>query len=272
MLIKIAGYNYFYKDSGAGKETILLLHGNPDSSDVWDDLIPLLSPNYRCIAPDLAGFGRSEIDRQVAFTLESASAWVQTFIQALEIEGPVHLFVHDVGAFYGLAWAVEFPDQVRSICVLNTLFFSDYQWHFWGRVWRTPILGELAMLFSPKSIFKRELKRGSPSLSDDFLEKTYAHISPKMNRTVLNMYRSMHPSVFKGWEDRYVALTQQKPIIVVWGDRDPYISLKYQYAERMAQGQQVHHIANCGHWVAVEEPELLAKYWHSFIQQQLSTD
>jgi len=267
MTIKINQTNYFYKDKGQG-EIIVLIHGNPDSSDFWDDLVTHLSPKYRCIAPDLPGFGRSEIAKEVNFTLDFCGDWLQSFLVAINVREAVHIIVHDVGTFFGLPWAIKYPNQVKSICVTNTLFFSDYRWHFWGRVWRTPILGELSNLLMSKWLYKTSLKKTSPKLSDAFLEKAYLHITPKMQKTVLKLYRAMSPSVFKGWEDQYLALTKTKPVLIIWGDKDPYIPVRFGYAERMGNGQTVHRLADVGHWAAAEVPDLFAEYWLDFVEKQ----
>ncbi len=266
MTININQLNYFYKESGQG-ETVLLVHGNPDSADYWDDVVPFLSKKYRCIRPDLPGFGRSDISDDFDFSLHGCQAWFDAFITALNLKGPFHIVVHDVGTFYATTWAINNPNKVKSICITNTLFFSDYRWHFWGRIWRTPILGEISNLFLSKTLYKKGLKKGSPKLSDVFLEKSFQHITPKMQRTVLKLYRAMSPSVFKGWEDKYLALTESKPVLVIWGDKDPYIPLSFGYAERMANGQTVHRIADVGHWVAAEVPSQFAGYWLDFAEK-----
>lgn len=267
MVVKIDDINYFYKELGQG-ETILLIHGNPDSADYWDGLAPYLSTKYRCIMPDLPGFGRSDISKDFAFTLDGCLNWLQSFVNALAIKDPVHLVVHDVGTFYGLTWAIRYPDMIKSICVTNTLFFSDYKWHTWGRIWRTPILGELANMFLIKRLYKDGLRKSSPKLTDEFLDKGFELITPKMQRTVLKLYRAMSPSVFKGWEDQYLTLTKTKPVIIIWGDNDPYIPLSFGYAERMGNGQTVHRIADGGHWVAAEMPERFANYWLDFAKER----
>jgi len=74
MTININQLNYFYKESGQG-ETVLLVHGNPDSADYWDDVVPFLSKKYRCIRPDLPGFGRSDISDDFDFSLHGCQAW-----------------------------------------------------------------------------------------------------------------------------------------------------------------------------------------------------
>lgn len=267
MKITIDKTDYYYKDEGKG-EIILLIHGNPDSADYWDGLISKLSPTYRCIALDLPGFGRSDIEDDIAFSLDYAQKWLQSFLDTIQISDPVHLIVHDIGAFYGLSWAITTPRKIKSICITNTLFFSDYRWHFWGRVWRTPILGELTAYLNNKWLFKQTLKKSSPKLSDNYLNKSFElnRSNPKTHATVLKIYRAMSPIVFKDWEDRYLTLTEQKPILVIWGDKDPFIPLKFGYAERMANGQTVRRISDAGHWAAAEVPELFASYWQAFIK------
>jgi pimeloyl-ACP methyl ester carboxylesterase len=64
---------------------------------------------------------------------------------AADVKQPIDLVAHDFDGPFGFAWAIRHPDAVRRIVAINTLFFSDYHWHFWAQVWRTPVLGELSM-------------------------------------------------------------------------------------------------------------------------------
>lgn len=266
MHTNIDSIKYYYREEGSG-EPVLLIHGNPDSADMWDGVITNLKSDYRCIAPDLPGFGRSDIDLDVDFNLDWAGHWLKSFLQSIDIKEPVHLIVHDIGAFYGLPWAILNPEKVKTICISNTLFFSDYRWHFWGRVWRTPVLGESTDYFISKWLYKINMRSSSPKLSNEHLDRSYKLLrsNPKTQATILKVYRAMTPSVFKPWEDQYFALTKQKPVMVFWGDKDNYIPLKFGYAERFAYGQKVHHLPDAGHWAIVEEPEVFIKVWREFI-------
>lgn len=263
MTTTINNQTIFYKDIGSG-DPVLLIHGNPDSADYWDDLIHILQQQNRCIAPDLPGFGRSSIANDFEFTLNNFSDWLHQFVNGIELKGAFHLIVHDIGAFFGLPFAIQHAQRIKSICVTNTGFFSDYKWHFMGRVWRTPILGELSNLLMNKRLYRKSLKKTSPKLSDAFIDKSYQLITRKMQKTVLKVYRAMSPSVFKGWEDQYLELTKHKPILVIWGDKDPYIPLEIGFAERLANGQTVYHLPDCGHWTAAEAPIRFANYWLTF--------
>lgn len=267
MKVTINGSSCFYKDVGEG-EVVLFIHGNPDSADYWDDVVSKVSENCRCIVPDLPGFGRSDIKEDVSFNLEYGSNWIASFLSEIKVEEPLHVVVHDIGGFYGLPWAIEHPKMVKSMCVTNTIFFSDYSWHFWGGVWRTPLLGELSGHLVNKWFYKINLRRSSPKLSDEYLDNGYELFrdNPMTHSTILKVYRAMSPSAFKGWEDRYIELANIKPVIVLWGENDPFIPLRFGFAERMAQGQAVHRFADIGHWIAAEMPQKFAAILIDFIR------
>ena len=86
---------------------------------------------------------------------------------------------------------------------VNTLFFSDYRWHFWARVWRTPILGELSMLGMNRPMFAQELRRGSKGISDAHIDRTWALMTPRMKKEVLRLYRATDPANFQPWESAF---------------------------------------------------------------------
>ncbi|MFE8605472.1 hypothetical protein [Archangium violaceum] len=54
-------------------------------------------------------------------------------------------------------------ELISKLTILNTNFFPDYRWHFWGRVWRTPVLGDLAMLIAFRALFVNEMTKASPA-------------------------------------------------------------------------------------------------------------
>ena len=60
--------------------------------------------------------------------------------------------------------AVRYPEKVRRLAIMNTMFFPDYRWHFWARVWRTPLLGELSFAVNTRWGLTQEMRRGSKRL------------------------------------------------------------------------------------------------------------
>jgi len=242
---------------------VLLLHGNPDTSRIWGGVMDRLKSHYRCIAPDLPGFGGSGIDAErFDFSLSGLAGWVDTAFQGLGLAEPVNLVVHDFGGIFGLAWAVEHPEKVRSVAITNTLFQADYRWHFWARIWRTPGLGEFSMrMFSipvlGRASARLSMKAGSCKLTLVEIDRTFDEFVPPTRAVVLRLYRATDPENFAAWEQRMVGLNCRLPSLVIWGDHDPYIQKRF--ADRFG-AREVVHLPDCGHWVPSEEPEILSQH------------
>lgn len=251
MILTVRKAQVHLVDKGSGTPT-LFLHGNPDSSEIWSGVIPALSRHYRCLAPDLPGFGYSTAPDDFDFSLDGLAGFVDDLVTAIGITEPLNLVVHDIGGPYGLAWAVKHPHKVRRLVIMNTVFSSDYQWHRMAKLWRTPILGELFQLLTNRRAFAQELRRGSRKLTADQINRSYDLVTPGMKRMVLRLYRALDPKDFKGWEDKLRELAASVPSLVLWGDHDPYVAAAF--AERFG-AQRVEHFTDCGHWLPAEMPQ-----------------
>lgn len=257
--LKIAGPETT-KLGGGATDTVLLLHGNPDSADMWRPLIERL-PEYRCVAPDLPGFGRSVTSkafnrRLTERPLESMAEWVAEVVRSAVEVDRIHLVVHDFGGPYGLSWALRHEERVASITVIDSLFFSDYRWHFWARVWRTRGLGELSMYLFSWTIFRWEMRRGSPGLSDEQLRETWKWVDLSMKKMVLTLYRATDSEIFRGFDDQLRGLMAERPSLALWGENDPYIA--HRWAHRLG-AQKVEIASDRGHWLPVEDPDWVAE-------------
>jgi pimeloyl-ACP methyl ester carboxylesterase len=252
---------------------VLMLHGNPDSGEMWGGIAVSLGRDYRCVAPDLPGFGQSEVPTGFKPTLAGMALFVAQFLESAEIKPPIDLIAHDFGGPFAFAWSVKHPDCVRRMVAINTLFFSDYKWHFWARVWRTPVLGELSMAVMTRPMFSRELRRGSGGrMSEEHIAQTWALMTPRMKKQVLMLYRASHPAGFEAWEKPFLSLTAAKPALVIWGDKDPYISKRY--AERF-NARKVVHLPQVGHWPPVEAggecADIIRSFFSEWARVQLSS-
>lgn len=250
------GAKIVYYESGHGVP-ILLLHGSPDTHAMWLPLIGRLESQARCIAIDLPGFGQSTLPADFALTLDNMADFIRDLLTALHITEPVILVTTDFGGHYGLAFAAKYPDQVRGVAVSNTNFFHDYHWHKFAQMYRTPLLGEILLATSSKLVISRTLKTVSPALPASYIDSSYAtgFGSPSVRKTILRMYRERQPQDFVGWEDKWLAFAKRKPVIVLWGDKDPFITPAF--AERFGGGQ-VHHFAEYSHWLPLEAPDRYA--------------
>ena len=250
--LNIRGMEIFVHEHGGGLP-LLLLHGSPDSGDMWFPLIDHLGDNFRYIAPDLPGFGQSTLSEDFGLALDDMADFIHDLIKALNIEEPVALVTTDFGGHYGLAFTVKYPELVRGVAISNTNFFHDYEWHFFAKMYRVPLLGELLVNSASRSMMHKTLKSVSPAMPESYIEHSYdkGFGSKSVRKTILRMYRSRSSSDFVGWEDKLISLLQEKPAIVLWGDQDPFISP--EYAERFGKAQ-VHHFKDYSHWLPLEAP------------------
>lgn len=113
------GLRMHHVDEGAG-DPVLLLHGEPTWGFLYRKLIPTLAAAARVVVPDLFGFGRSDkpVD-QGAYSYESHFRSIERLVLELELRG-LTLVVHDWGGPIGLRFAVEHPDRVERLVLLNT--------------------------------------------------------------------------------------------------------------------------------------------------------
>src|SRR5262249_6795201 len=188
--VRVGAANINMTEWGHGP-TALLLHGNPDSGVMWEGLAKRLASRLRCIAPDLPGFGHSEVPTDYEPSLEGMAHFIEQLLRAADVKPPVDLIAHDFGGRFAFAWAIKHPSCVRRIVATNTAFFSDYHWHFWARMWRTPVLGELSMAAMNRPMLARELRRGGAGpMPQEHIDRTWAMITPRMKREVLRLYRA----------------------------------------------------------------------------------
>lgn len=236
---------------------VLLLHGSPDTHALWLPLMAHMTADARCLAPDLPGFGQATLPPDFALTLDHMADFVRALVIALDVDEPITLVTTDFGGHYGLAFAAKYPDLVRGIAISNTNFFTDYQWHFFARLYRTPLVGELLIATATRSTMRTVLKQCAPALPESYIDHSYdaGFGAPSVRTTILRMYRERTAKDFNGWEDRLLAVLAHTPAIVLWGDRDPFISPTY--ADRY-RGAQVHHFKDYSHWLPVEAPAAYA--------------
>src|SRR3954453_16490971 len=115
--LEVEGFRMHYVDEGEG-EPILLLHGEPTWSYLWRNIIPQLPG--RKVAPDLIGFGRSDKPEEIGwYSYDKHVDSIVQLVEALDLRG-ITLVVHDWGGPIGLRFAVEQPDRVARLVILNT--------------------------------------------------------------------------------------------------------------------------------------------------------
>lgn len=117
----IRGHRIHYVDEGQGP-VLLFLHGNPTSSYLWRNIIKPLSARYRCIAPDLIGFGKSD-KPALDYRFLTHYDFMEAFILDLGVSD-ITLVLHDWGGPIGFRFAGRHSDRVSGICFMETFPFT----------------------------------------------------------------------------------------------------------------------------------------------------
>jgi len=137
------GVTVFYREAGpANAPVVLLLHGFPTSSFQYRELIPRLADRYRVIAPDLPGFGFTEVpaQRNYTYTFDALAATILAFTNALNLIRYA-LYVFDYGAPTGFRLAMAHPDRVAAIVSQNGNAYEEGLGAAWAPLqlyWREP--------------------------------------------------------------------------------------------------------------------------------------
>jgi pimeloyl-ACP methyl ester carboxylesterase len=119
--VLVDDFNVFYREAGTpGKPKLLLLHGFPSSSHMFRDLIPLLSENFHIVAPDLPGFGRSDMPSRDKFTysFDNIANVIDRFTEVIGFDH-FAIYVFDYGAPTGFRIAVKHPERITGIISQN---------------------------------------------------------------------------------------------------------------------------------------------------------
>jgi len=117
----VDGFNVFYREAGKpGKPKLLLLHGFPSSSHMFRDLIPLLSDSFHIVAPDLPGFGLSDMPSRehFAYTFDHLAQVIDRFTEVVGFDRFI-VYVFDYGAPTGLRIAAKHPERIAGIVSQN---------------------------------------------------------------------------------------------------------------------------------------------------------
>lgn len=141
--VEADGVQVFYRAAGeANAPAVLLLHGFPASSFMFRELIPRLANDYRVIAPDLPGFGFTEvpIERKYSYTFDSLALTVEAFTQALNLDRYA-IYVFDYGAPTGFRLAMAHPERLTAIVSQNGNAYEEGLGDAWGPIrkyWSEP--------------------------------------------------------------------------------------------------------------------------------------
>jgi pimeloyl-ACP methyl ester carboxylesterase len=141
--VNVDGFKVFYRQAGtADAPALLLLHGFPSASHMFRDLIPLLADRFHIVAPDLPGFGQSDMPERdkFAYTFDRLAGVVGRFTEVIGLDR-FAMYVFDYGAPTGFRVAVKHPDRVTAIISQNGNAYEEGLSEGWNPIrayWSEP--------------------------------------------------------------------------------------------------------------------------------------
>jgi haloacetate dehalogenase len=269
--VTVGAESLFVRHGGNGPP-LLLLHGHPRTSATWHRVAPwLVDAGFRVVAPDLRGYGRSSKPTPTsdhAAHSKRATAVDLVALMASLGHDRFALAGHDRGSYVALRLALDHPSVVSRLALLDCLPISEHlarmtvefatrYWHWF--FFAQPDIPERVILADPDSWY-----HGDPAVmgAENYEEWRRAVRDPDTVRAMLEDYRA-GLTIDRADEetDRAAGRTVQCPLLVLWSKRDDLEALYGNPLEiwtGWADDVRGHGI-DCGHHMAEEAPEALAK-------------
>jgi pimeloyl-ACP methyl ester carboxylesterase len=234
---------------------VLLMHGWPQHWYMWRDVIPLVVPHARVIAPDFRGFGWSELPRD-GYEKEQLMRDMLALLDELGI-GELIVAGHDWGGYVGFLLALERPERIRSLLALNILPpWPARDPRTVLDAWRLVYMPLLAMPVLGRRIGRALAARGLPDERDAFL----ARLEGKRGVATERLYRTFLvrelPALARG---RYSPRDLGVPAKLVFGARDVVLTARAaKDAAAQSDRVELELVHDAGHFVVDERPELVA--------------
>jgi haloalkane dehalogenase len=256
------GLRMHYADEGDG-EPVLLLHGEPTWSYLYRKMIPPLVEVARVVAPDYLGFGRSDkpVDREW-YSYDRHYESIERFVEGLDLR-ELTVVVQDWGGPIGLRLAVEQPDRVARLVIMNTGIGAgrapSEEWlrlrEFVRRVGTDLQPGQLVKITCVTELTD-EVVAAYDAPFPTAESKTGPLMFPELVPTELD-----HPSTAKMLEVREALTRWEKPALILFSDSDPIFSPRVgeHFAERIPGAEPAETIAGAGHFLQEDKGEELGE-------------
>lgn len=263
--LDIDGHSQHYIDEGTG-DIILFVHGTPEWSFGFRDLIKELRKNFRCIAIDHLGFGLSDKPADGDYSVEAHSKRLTKFIQQLRLQN-IAIVANDFGGGIALGYAVQHPDNISRIAIFNTWMWSlrDDQ-HFskparaiesWLGRFMYKTMNAPVTIIMPAAFGDR--KKLTPEI-----HRHYKQVVPDAeSRVALYAIALQLMGASDWWESNWKQMSrlEAKPFMIFWGLKDKFVPATQlvKWKARLPKAKVVEY-QDAGHFVQEEKPlEMIAE-------------
>lgn len=274
--VDIDGLDIFYREAGPEQAPILLLlHGFPSSSRMYETLLPPLADRYRLIAPDYPGFGHSTAlpPSEFVYTFDHLAQVMQRFVDRLALDR-FALFVQDYGGPIGFRLAQAQPHRIRAIVVQNAVAHEEGLGPLWETrkaFWANRARHEAALRANLLSFDATRLRHVGhtphPERYDpDAWHDEFAFLSsPGQIDIQTELFYDYRTNVERYPQWQHYMREYRPPMLVLWGTYDPSFTVAGAHAyQRDVRDAQVH-LLEAGHFALDEACDEVASHTRRFL-------
>jgi pimeloyl-ACP methyl ester carboxylesterase len=280
------GLNMRVARPGTGTRLVVMLHGFPESWYSWRHQLRALASGFDCVAPEMRGYGETDAPRGVKnYRIEKLVGDVAGLIEALGYQRAT-VVGHDWGGAVAWATAQIRPDRVERLCVMNCPHLRKFLEHVHSnprqmlRSWymlffQLPLLADTLLWARGSALVPRLIRTSAFNKAafsaEDLAQFRTTFRQPYSATAAVNYYRALKRRDFlltpppEHWLMRKI----QAPTLLVWGEHDVALGKELTYdMEGLFNGPfTVKYIADSGHWVQQERPEIVNQYLTEFLDQ-----
>lgn len=229
----VGGLTIFYREAGAADApTLLLLHGFPSASHMFRDLIPLLADRFHIVAPDLPGFGQSDMPARDGFTysFDRIAEVIDRFTEVVGLQRYA-IYVFDYGAPTGFRLALRHPERITAIISQNGNAYEEGLSDGWNPIrayWREPSDANRAALrvFLKPETTVWQYTHGVPDAvrvsPDGYALDNHYLARPGADEVQLDLFADYRSNIALYPEFQAYFRTHKPPFLAVWGRNDPF--------------------------------------------------
>ena len=258
-MAEVKGVNIHFVKGGTG-EPVVLLHGFPQTWYEWHRIMPALAEHYTVIAPDLRGMGASSKPLS-GYDDRTVAEDIYQLVQHLGLR-QISIVGHDVGAPVAVAYAENYPEDVRRLVVIEGAKMpeiSKIPSQYWHMAFHAePDIAESLIVGRERlylSWFYRKFGHNPAAFTEDDLDeyvRWYSEVGAM--RAALQYYRKGQPEVAQTEESPKQKI--EMPVLAIGGDHSLGKNVEMMMQE-FATDVRGSVIKDCGHWIAEEQPEEL---------------